>query len=131
MDKIIYGIGRRKEATAKVILQESETGTFSLNGQSPAKYLTRDPILLAKVQSPFECLGITNQYSIIATVKGGGISGQADAVTLALSKALAQVKESFKIGLRTNKLLTTDARVVERKKYGLKKARKAPQFSKR
>lgn len=125
------GIGRRKSSVAKVTLFETENGTFLVNGQSPSKYLTRDPILLARLQAPLECLGIENKFSIKATVSGGGIAGQTDAITLALAKAIAQINNSYKIGLRTNKLLTTDARKVERKKYGLKKARKAPQFSKR
>ena len=131
MNKIYKGIGRRKEATARVLLTESENGTFLVNGQLPSRYLTRDPVLLAKLQAPLECLGLVNQFSINAQVKGGGISGQTDAIMLAVAKALAQVKETYKIGLRTNGLLTTDSRCVERKKYGLKKARKAPQFSKR
>jgi len=130
MDNVIYTIGRRKSAVAQVKLSPGE-GLITINNQPINEYLQASPALLYQIQAPLEVLGLQTNYNIDVTVSGGGITGQAGAIQLGITRALATVDISFRSILKPKGLLTRDPRVKERKKYGLKKARKAPQFSKR
>nr|YP_009057480.1 ribosomal protein S9 [Prasinoderma coloniale]AID67570.1 ribosomal protein S9 [Prasinoderma coloniale] len=126
------GIGRRKTSVARVGISETtEKTSFFINGQPASHYLCANPTLLAKVCAPLDLLGVENTFSINAVVNGGGLTGQTDAIQLGLARALKQLSPKYQPLLRSEGLLTRDSRRVERKKYGLKKARKAPQFSKR
>lgn len=124
------GVGRRKSSIAKVQIIPG-TGQFIINQQSGIDYLQENPAAILAIQSPFDLLGLQNKYDTIVQVKGGGITGQAKAIQLGLARALCQLQEVYRTTLKEKGLLTRDARIKERKKYGLKKARKAPQFSKR
>ena len=125
-----HGIGRRKSAVAKVQIV-SGTGQFIINNQPGMTYLQQNPSLVLSIQTPFDLLNLQNKYDTIIQVKGGGMTGQASAIQLGLTRALCATEESYREVLKPKGLLTRDARIKERKKYGLKKARKAPQFSKR
>jgi len=127
--KYIEAIGRRKEAVARVRLSK-ETPGIVINDKTLEQYF---PLLSMqnKVLSPFKETNIENKFFISIKVKGGGITGQAEAIRLGISRCLAQINEKIKPLLREKGLLTRDSRVVERKKYGLKKARRAPQWQKR
>ncbi len=124
-----YGTGRRKCAIARVWLKPGE-GNIIINGKDFRAYLGR-PVLEILVKSPLVHLGLEAKYDVIATTKGGGISGQAGAVRLGISRALITVDEEFKKDLRAQGYMTRDSRVKERKKYGRKKARRGFQFVKR
>ncbi len=129
---VYQGIGRRKTSVACVVIPEAtKSPGFYINGQPASDYLNANPTLLAKICSPFDLLGIENTFSISATVRGGGLTAQTEAIQLGLSRAIAKLSEKFRLTLRSEGLLTRDSRRVERKKYGLKKARKAQQYSKR
>lgn len=130
--KLIFGqgVGRRKSSTAKVQIM-SGTGQFIINNQPGITYLQQNPSSVLSIQSPFDLLDLQNKYDTIIQVKGGGMSGQASAIQLGLARALCEMQDSYRPVLKDKGLLTRDARIKERKKYGLKKARKAPQFSKR
>lgn len=124
-----YGTGRRKAAIARVFLRPGN-GRILVNGKDFQEYFRG---IFAGVQA-LEPLKITNtagRYDAVITVAGGGPSGQADAIKLGVARALLKVDPNFRPALKQGGYLTRDARVVERKKYGLKKARRAPQFSKR
>ena len=125
----IETIGRRKEAAARVRLSK-ETPGIVINNKTLEQYF---PLLSMqnKVLCPFKEINIENKFFISIKVKGGGMTGQAEAIRLGISRCLAQMNEKIKPLLREKKLLTRDSRVVERKKYGLRKARKAKQWSKR
>lgn len=127
--KYIETIGRRKEAVARVRLSK-ETPGIIINDKTLEQYF---PLLSmqSKVLCPFKETNIENKFFISIKVKGGGMTGQAEAIRLGISRCLAQINEKIKPLLREKGLLTRDSRVVERKKYGLKKARKAAQWSKR
>ena len=127
--KYIETIGRRKEAVARVRLSK-ETPGIVINNKTLEQYF---PLLSMqnKVLCPFKEINIENKFFISIKVKGGGMTGQAEAIRLGISRCLAQMNEKIKPLLREKKLLTRDSRVVERKKYGLRKARKAKQWSKR
>ena len=127
--RYIEAIGRRKEAVARVRLSK-ETPGLIINNKTLEQYF---PLLSMqnKVLSPFKETKIENKFFISIKVKGGGITGQAEAIRLGISRCLAQINEKIKPLLREKGLLTRDSRVVERKKYGLKKARRAPQWQKR
>jgi small subunit ribosomal protein S9 len=130
-EKIIsYGIGRRKEAIAQVILT-SGTGDLIINEKSGTLYLQNNLSYLQKINNPFLLLGIEKQFNIKIKTAGGGLTGQTDAITLGIARALTKLDLKNRSILKTAGLLTRDARIKERRKYGLKKARKAPQFSKR
>ena len=130
INKKSYGTGRRKESVAKVWVKHG-TGKFVINrNHTLFQYLKRHS-LCSSVTAPLRCLDIEPAFDIIATVKGGGIAGQADAIKLGISRALVEFNEMYKKKLRSLGYLTRDARIVERKKYGRKKARKRFQFSKR
>jgi small subunit ribosomal protein S9 len=124
-----YGTGRRKCAIARVWLKPGE-GKITINGKDFKGYLGR-PVLEILVMSPFVALGLEGKYDVVATTKGGGITGQAGAVRLGISRALLTVDEEFKKELRAAGYMTRDSRVKERKKYGRKKARRGFQFVKR
>jgi small subunit ribosomal protein S9 len=124
-----YGTGRRKSAIARVWVKPGE-GNITINGWDFKRYLGR-PVLEILVQSPLVQLGLEGKYDIVATTKGGGITGQAGAVRLGLSRALIEMDPGLRGPLKTAGFLTRDARVKERKKYGRKKARRGFQFVKR
>ena len=124
-----YGTGRRKRAIARVWLTPGE-GKILVNGRDNKEYLGR-PVLEILVNSPFVALNIEGRYDVRATTRGGGISGQAGALRLGISRALLELDSEFRKGLKGEGFLTRDARVKERKKVGLKRARKAPQYTKR
>ncbi|KAL6951985.1 Small ribosomal subunit protein uS9c [Sarracenia purpurea var. burkii] len=126
----IFGTGRRKCAIARVVLQEG-TGKVIINYRDAKEYLQGNPLWLQYVKFPLVALGYESSYDVFVKAEGGGLSGQAQAISLGIARALLKVSESHRGPLRKEGLLTRDSRVVERKKVGLKKARKAPQFSKR
>ncbi|KAJ0256471.1 30S ribosomal protein S9 [Hirschfeldia incana] len=126
----MIGTGRRKCAIARVVLQEG-TGKVIINYRDAKEYLQGNPLWLQYVKVPLVTLGYENSYDVFVKAHGGGLSGQAQAITLGVARALLKVSADHRSPLKKEGLLTRDARVVERKKVGLKKARKAPQFSKR
>ncbi|KAF5194422.1 30S ribosomal protein S9 protein [Thalictrum thalictroides] len=124
------GTGRRKCAIARVVLQEG-TGKVIINYRDAKEYLQGNPLWLQYIKVPLVTLGYETSYDVFVKAHGGGLSGQAQAISLGIARALLKVSENHRVPLRKEGLLTRDSRVVERKKVGLKKARKAPQFSKR
>ncbi|HHT48296.1 MAG TPA: 30S ribosomal protein S9 [Firmicutes bacterium] len=124
-----YGTGRRKTAVAKVWLVPGK-GNILINKRDLSSYFGRK-VLEVLVQQPLKQTGTAGKYDVIASVHGGGISGQAGAVRHGIARALLKVDTEYRIPLKRAGFLTRDPRVKERRKYGLKKARKAPQFSKR
>ncbi|KAJ4701863.1 30S ribosomal protein S9, chloroplastic [Melia azedarach] len=126
----IIGTGRRKCAIARVVLQEGN-GKFIINYRDAKEYLQGNPLWLQYIKVPLVTLGYETSYDVFVKAHGGGLSGQAQAISLGIARALLRVSEDHRVPLRKEGLLTRDSRVVERKKAGLKKARKAPQFSKR
>lgn len=124
-----YGTGRRKDAVARVWVKPGK-GDIVINGKKVSAYFAR-PVLQMIVNQPFEALDRKNAFDVFATVKGGGLSGQAGAVRHGLSRALDNFSPEFHSVLRKGGFLTRDSRVVERKKYGKAKARRSFQFSKR
>lgn len=127
--KMINKVGRRKAAVARVYLTGG-TGKITINGKELSVYFPIETIQ-NKVQEPMTTLGIGAEYDIKVVVAGGGYKGQAEAIRMAISRAFVEVKEDYKKPLKEKKLLTRDAREVERKKFGKPKARKSFQFSKR
>lgn len=125
----IHKIGRRKTAVARVYLSEGK-GEITVNDRKLDNYFTTDT-LRYKVLQPLNLTETAGNYNINAKVLGGGITGQAEAIRLAITRALVAVNEEFKSVLKPEGLLTRDPRMVERKKFGQKKARKKFQFSKR
>lgn len=124
-----HGLGRRKSSSARVTIQ-SGTGKFLINKIEAKQYLKSD-ILIKDALQPFEILEQMNKWDINVNVSGGGLSGQAGAIRLGIARALIEASEDYKPKLKKQKMLTRDARVKERKKPGLRKARRARQFSKR
>mgnify|MGYP003302404608 CR=1 FL=1 len=124
-----YATGRRKESTARVWVKRG-TGKISINGKEMVNYFAR-PVLQMQLNFVFDVTERKDQFDVIATVKGGGLSGQAGAIIHGLSRALVIIDSSLKKTLKKNKLTTRDSRKVERKKYGHRKARRSFQFSKR
>lgn len=124
-----YGTGRRKCAIARVWLENGD-GSIVVNGRDFKDYFCR-PVLEILVKSPLTALELEDKYNIHARVVGGGVSGQAGAVKLGISRALLEANEELRKPLRANGFLTRDPRVKERKKYGRKKARRGFQFVKR
>lgn len=125
------GTGRRKSATAQVELISGGTGKMVINGKEGTEYLQYNPSALWAIQGPLDTLGLEDSYDTIIKCSGGGITGQAEAIQLGIAKALCQMKASNRYPLKSEGYLTRNSLCKERKKYGLKKARKAPQFSKR
>ncbi|GFP29270.1 MAG: 30S ribosomal protein S9 [Actinobacteria bacterium] len=121
--------GRRKTSVARVMLVSGE-GKITVNKRNLADYFPQDT-LIKKIKDPLSLTNTESSYDVIVKVSGGGVSSQAGAVALGIARALLQADESHRSTLKKEGLLTRDPRMVERKKYGLKKARKRPQFSKR
>jgi small subunit ribosomal protein S9 len=126
---VVHKIGRRKTAVARVYLSEGN-GSITINKKDIADYFTT-ATLQYKVNQPFALTENERTYDVKVNVYGGGITGQAEAVRLAISRALCEINEENRIALKPEGLLTRDPRMVERKKFGQKKARKKFQFSKR
>ena len=124
-----YATGRRKRSIAKVWIKKG-SGNIHVNGLKMSEYFKR-PIHQLIVTRPLEITQVSTSYDVKCLVKGGGLSGQAGAIILGISKALIQHDENLKKSLKKDKLTTRDSRVVERKKYGHRKARRSFQFSKR
>ena len=126
---VFYGTGRRKSSVARVRLIEG-TGKITVNGEDLDKYFGIETLRVI-VKQPLTVTNTLAKYDVICTVKGGGFTGQAGAVRHGIARALNEANSEFRPVLKSNGFLTRDPRMKERKKYGLKKARKAPQFSKR
>lgn len=124
-----YGTGRRKNSAARVFLTQG-TGKLEINGKTLEQYFGRPTSRMIVVQ-PLELLELSDKVDLFITVVGGGITGQAGAIRHGITRALMQYDESFRPALRKAGFVTRDARAVERKKVGLHKARKRPQYSKR
>ena len=124
-----YATGKRKNSIARVWLKKGK-GIITINGKSLNQYFAR-PVLQMIVNQPLDVIKGENEYDIKVTVKGGGLSGQAGALRHGISKALSLYDNSLRTSLKKEGFLTRDSRVVERKKYGLAKARRSYQFSKR
>ena len=122
-------VGRRKEAVARVRVIRG-TGDFKINGRTLEDYFP-NKVHQQAVRSPFTTLELGDTYDVIALIHGGGVSGQAGALRLGIARALIEIVDESRPDLKKAGFLTRDPRVKERKKYGLKKARKAPQYSKR
>ncbi len=125
----IHATGRRKNAVARVYLKPGD-GHFLVNDRPIEEYFPV-PTMRANAQVPLVLSGTQGRFDVLARVAGGGISGQAGAVRHALARALLSVDKDYRVALKKAGFLTRDPRMKERRKYGLKKARKAPQFSKR
>ena len=126
---VYYGTGRRKKSIARVRLIEGK-GDITINGKSIDEYFGTE-VLKTIVRQPLTATNTTAKYDVVAKVLGGGFTGQAGAIRHGIARALNEANSEFRPTLKTNGYLTRDPRMKERKKYGLKKARKAPQFSKR
>ena len=126
----IIATGRRKTAVAQVKLLDG-TGQFTINGKDGVTYLQNNASSLFCVEAPFKLLNLKEEYDLIVKVKGGGFLGQAEAIQLGISRALCEIELMYRRALKREGFLRRDSRSKERKKYGLKKARKAPQYSKR
>jgi small subunit ribosomal protein S9 len=124
-----YGTGKRKTSVARVRILTGD-GTITINGKPFAEVCAR-PLYRTMVLQPFEITGTTGKFNVVATVQGGGVSSQIGAVRHGISRALVVMDEALRPTLRRSNLLTRDSRMKERKKYGLKRARKAPQYTKR
>ena len=129
-DKIVfYGTGRRKSSIARVRLVEGK-GNITINGKNIDEYLGTDTLKVI-VRQPLTTTNTTDKYDVICTVQGGGFTGQAGAIRLGIARALLKANSEYRPALKSAGFLTRDPRMKERKKYGLKAARRAPQFSKR
>ncbi len=126
---VFYGTGRRKSSIARVRLVEGK-GTITINGKDIDEFFGMETLKVI-VRQPLTVTNTLAKYDVIATVKGGGFTGQAGAIRHGIARALNEANAEFRPALKQNGFLTRDPRMKERKKYGLKKARKAPQFSKR
>ncbi len=128
---VVYcGTGRRKTSVARVRLVPGN-GTITINGRPGDHYLNFNPAYLAAVKAPLQTLGLIDSYDVLVNVYGGGLTGQADAIKQGAARALCDLSPDNRKPLKTEGHLSRDPRAKERRKYGLKKARKAPQFSKR
>lgn len=125
-----YGLGRRKSATARVRVLKGK-GAITINDKPAAEYFADSKSLLSEITKPFDVLELNGKYDVTVKVSGGGAAGQVDAIRLGIAKALVEMDESLKNTLRRAELLGRDPREKERKKFGLKKARKQRQFTKR
>ncbi len=128
--KYFYGTGRRKSSVARVRVYENGTGSIIINGREIDDYFGLDTLKLI-VNQPLVAADLVGKVDIVVTVAGGGVSGQAGAIRHGLSRALLQLNPEYRATLKAAGFLTRDPRMKERKKYGLKAARRAPQFSKR
>lgn len=128
--KYLYGLGRRKTATARARLLKGK-GEITINGKNAAAYLDNNKTLLAEITDPLALVGKQKDFDVSIMVKGGGISGQVDAIKMAIAKAITVGFADLRGTLKKAELLRRDPREVERKSYGLRKARKREQYSKR
>lgn len=124
------GLGKRKKSVARVFLVPG-TGNLIINKIPGEKYLQFNDTFINKIKAPLQKLNIDAQFDIVAVVNGGGLSGQADAIQLGVARLLCKIENSYRAVLKPFGFLTRNPRIKERKKYGLRKARKAPQYSKR
>jgi len=124
-----YGTGRRKSSVARVFVKAG-SGKITINKRNIDEYFGRETACMV-VRQPLELVGVTDKFDLNITVKGGGNTGQSGAIRLGITRALMQYDETLRSELRGAGFVTRDARIVERKKVGLHKARKRPQFSKR
>lgn len=127
---VYFGTGHRKESVARVRIIPG-SGKISINGLPSESYLQFSPTYMRIARSPLNSLGLDTKYDVYVNAQGGGLTGQTEAIRLGLSRALCKVNPENRTALKFEGYLTRDARTIERKKYGLRKARKAPQFSKR
>ncbi len=125
-----YALGRRKSATARVRLMTGK-GSITINGKTADEYFATSKSLLSELRKPFTVLELENKYDVTVIVSGGGHSGQVEAIRLGIAKALTVMNEDLKSTLKRADLLGRDPREKERKKFGLKGARKQRQFTKR
>ena len=128
--KYFYGTGRRKSSVARVRVYENGTGSITINGRDIDNYFGLDTLKMV-VRQPLVSTDLLGKVDVVVTVAGGGVSGQAGAIRHGISRALLLVNGEFRPTLKAAGFLTRDPRMKERKKYGLKAARRAPQFSKR
>ncbi len=124
-----YGTGRRKSSVARVTISEG-SGNFTFNGKDFEQYFP-SPSMKMTIEKPFSVVDLNGKFDMVVNVSGSGLSAQSDAVALGISRALIKMNPELRPKLKKAGLLTRDARKVERKKYGLKKARRAEQFTKR
>lgn len=127
---VYFGTGRRKTSVARVRLVPG-TGQLIVNGKPGDLYFQFNTGYLSVAKAPLETLGLENEYDILVNAHGGGLTGQSDSIRLGVARALCELAPENRPPLKTEGYLTRDPRAKERKKYGLHKARKAPQFSKR
>lgn len=125
-----YGLGRRKSATARARLFKGK-GVMTINDKTAAEYLSDNKSLLAEITDPLALVNKQSDYDVTVRVQGGGVAGQVDAIKLAIAKALTTAHSDLRPTLKKAELLKRDSREKERKKYGLRSARKREQFSKR
>jgi small subunit ribosomal protein S9 len=130
LQPVYFGIGRRKTSVAKVTLIPG-TGSLTVNQKPGALYLNYNSQYISSSKAPLTALGLENSYDIYVNTHGGGLRGQADAIKLGVARALCYISNENRTQLKPEGFLVRDARAKERKKYGLRKARKAPQYSKR
>ncbi len=130
-NRVAYaGTGRRKNAIVRVRLVPG-SGKLVINGKPGDLYLQFNPSYLSAAKAPLETLGLENEYDILVNAKGGGLTGQAESIRMGVARALCQLDPDNRKPLKIEGYLTRDPRAKERRKYGLRKARKAPQYSKR
>lgn len=129
-DSFYYSTGRRKTSSARLFLKPGQ-GKFTVNRAKSLKEYFPKPSQHQTACSPLTVLGVEKSFDIFVTVKGGGFTGQSEAIRHSLARALVKVDETYRSALKEKNFLTRDSRMVERKKYGLHKARKSTQFSKR
>ena len=127
---VYWGTGRRKTSVARVRVVPGN-GAITINGRPGDNYLNYNPSYLNAVRAPLDTLGLSKEYDILVNVRGGGLTGQADAIKQGTARALCELSPDNRKPLKSEGHLSRDPRAKERRKYGLKKARKAPQFSKR
>ena len=126
---LVQTTGRRKTAVARVRIYDG-TGEYNINGRTMDDYF-KDPELRRRAHEPFKVVDLEGRFNINATLHGGGTTGQSDALRLGIARALIDLDPELRSALKKEGMLTRDSRKVERKKYGLRKARRAPQFTKR
>lgn len=131
MIKYFYGCGKRKTAIAKVRLLPEGSGKFTINNKFDLAKFSQTPVLSEKILVPFKVTDTKNSFDVLVHVAGGGFHAQTEAIRHGIARALIKYNAEFRPLLRRANLITRDSRIKERKKYGLKRARRAPQFSKR
>jgi small subunit ribosomal protein S9 len=128
--ELYSGLGKRKTSVAKVYLKEG-SGIIKINEKSVEDFFAGAAEDRDMIKTPLILLNMTNKYDVVVKVRGGGVSSQLDAIKLAIAKAFSSLNSEYRKILSKNSLLRRDSRIKERRKYGLRKARKAPQYSKR